>query len=220
MESSKLIIEKREKIYYGKYLYRANFICRGISRTRYAKNMERILHYSKYYREELKPIEIKIIENYLKWIETNKKEVSVRIENSKIGIYSNNLDLLKTLENFVQYVTYTKAESVITTDGIKYFVRSPKHSYRVYLKNKGLSGTEISDFKELLQRYEDQLYPSKSLKFWLDRTTKYSNMNFKVTYMYGSNYIEYDNPSLLSILYLSCSTIISKSYKLEKQPDK
>lgn len=223
MESFKLITEERETLFYKKYQYRASFRCSGISYTRMAKSyieFERSYNSRFHKASTLTAGQKKTIKQFIDWkndIISKKLEVSFRLEGWTASIYSNDLELLETLTNFVRDFKLTEVKLLNAPAGTKYFVRQPKHTHRAYLNNLRIPIGDFSSLKEMLNRYENSLFPSKTLNRWLNG--RFINRSLSTVFLYGSHYIEFDDPAMLTILHLTFPDIIGKSYKLEKRPD-
>jgi len=133
-------------------------------------------------------------------------------------VFSNDLSLLQTLTSIYPSTQFSKVDLLATpVAGIKYFVNQPKYQHRVMIKNSKIKSETLSDILELFDRYDDTVMrPSKSFLKWLYRVNKWP-LNAQV-YIYGSFYIDYNDPSVLTLMHLTLSDIFGKSYKLEKRP--
>lgn len=223
MESFKLITEEREVLFFKKYRYRASFRCNGINYTRLAKN------YNDFFRNYnlrfnkgsiLTAAQQKTIKNFIDWknkITSNELEVSFRLEGWNASVYSNDLELLETLNNFIKDVRFTEVKLINAPVGTKYFIRQPKHDHRAYLKNLRIPASDFLALRDIFTRYENSLFPSKTLIRWLNN--RYISPSATSVFLYGSHYIEYDEPSMLTLLHLTFPEIMGKSYKLEKRPN-
>lgn len=223
----------RDEIYYSKYQYRARFTLKGIRYTWYNKtpqDFEDLVNGKKpkYYgiRKEDKPVvlmNLETIKKFIAWRNERKvdKQATIRLEHNTVAVFSNDLQLLKTLENLGNglVVDYTQVQ---TTNfiGAKTFMKQPKHKFRVYLKSKVIEGTFISDLHDLIQRTPG-LYPCESLKYWLKggKDTKNVIYSWRYRYTTATHFIDYDDESTLSYLALMHGEMLGKRYRLEKRPD-
>jgi hypothetical protein len=162
--------------------------------------------------------ELESIDKYLTWVNKNSESVTIRVQGNGVSVFSNDLSLLKTLANIYPSTQFSQADLIATpTSGVKYFVNQPKYQHRVMIKNIKIKTETLSDIQSFLTRYDDTVMrPSKSFLKWLNRVNKWTlSAQF---YIYGSFYIDYNDPSILTLMHLSISDIFGKSYKLEKRP--
>lgn len=228
--------EYRDQDYYGKYRYRARFNLDGIRYTWWAKTVDDIkaklgkrggIGGITKYDQPAVTQNIDALEAYINWRNTNlpkkpkNKDLSARIEYKTCAIFSNDLSLLKTLDNLHPniVVDYTECQTS-EYSGIKHFVKEPKHKYRVYLKSRRIEKSFVTDLKALMDRITG-LYPSPSLDDWLksyrDGLGGYSQWRYY--YSSSAHFIEYDDESTLSYLALMHGDMLGKKYKLEKRPE-
>jgi hypothetical protein len=162
--------------------------------------------------------ELASIDKYLTWVNKNSESVTIRVQGNGVSVFSNDLSLLKTLTTIYPSTEFSQVDLIATpTSGVKYFVNQPKYQHRVMIKNIKIKTETLSDIQSFLTRYDDTVMrPSKSFLKWLNRVNKWTlSAQF---YIYGSFYIDYNDPSILTLMHLSISDIFGKSYKLEKRP--
>lgn len=225
--------ELRTSLWYGKYEYRAKFNLQGCGLshgsktfTSYLKHLERTVVGSltgypwgtaPIPSALLKAINLDSMERWFNWKRANlfAKNILIRMELNNLSVFSNDLSLLKTLELIEPEspVTYTKAIPTV----IKYFAREPKHKYRLYLTGCRLAenSTFVVDLNDCINRYKSTntvMTPSDSLGKWL--TLK----SWKSRYCSKHYYIDYNEPSTYTLLYLLFDSMIATTYKLEKVP--
>ena len=225
--------EYRDQDYYNKYLYRARFNLDGIMYTWWADDIEDIKkklttkNYGRIRKNDRDMVTKNLdkLEAYLNWRNTNapkkpkNKEVTIRIEYKTCAVFSNDLQLLHTLDQLhpdltVDYTEVQKSEY----SGVKHFVREPKHKYRVYLKSKRIEESFVTDMKDLFNRMPN-LHPSPGLSYWLDGYQHSSFRHWQYRYASSAHFIDYDDESTLSYLALMHGDMLGKKYKLEKRPD-
>lgn len=220
-------VDNRETLYYGKYRYRARLKLFGLNRTYQAKSiidvLERIRKYSRPKDDE---IDVDNISRFIDWRNkyanpdsTLEKQVMIRVESMTAGVFSNDLQLLKTLEFIAgsDAVDYTEIDTSIPT-GIKYFVKKPRYNYRLYLKSKRVNDKFISELSRFIERYKETdtvIVPSEALKKWLKGNVKH----WLHHYCSSHYYIEYNDESTHSLIGLMFGDMISRRFKLEKRPD-
>lgn len=224
--------EYRDQDYYNKYLYRARFKLEGIRYTWWAKDIEDIkkkLHKNSYGSirkadRETVTENLAKLDAYLQWRNTNapkkpkNKDITIRVEYDNCAVFSNDLQLLHTLDQLytdikVDYTEVQKSEY----SGVKHFVREPKHKYRVYLKSKRIEESFVTDLADLLKRIQG-LHPSPALDYWIKGHTQQTLRYWQYRYASSAHFIDYDDESTLSYLALMHGEMLGKKYKLEKRP--
>lgn len=222
-----MITETRQILYYNEYQFRAKINNSELSSTRnittIAEFTKRKHHFYSYGIGIARPkilsdSELESIDKYLTWVNKNSESITIRVQGNGVSVFSNDLSLLKTLTNIYPSTQYSQANLIANpVTGIKYFVNQPKYQHRVMVKNIKIKSETLSDIQELFARYDDTVMrPSKSFTKWLNRVSKWP-LNAQV-YIYGSFYIDYNDPSVLTLMHLSASGIFGNSYKLEKRP--
>lgn len=222
--------EYRDQDYYNRYKYRARLTINGIRFLYYVKNIDewtwritgKETNYTSWYADKMTAAEkdnvLKnkdIIEKIINYKNNIKKgEAIVRQEGNTLAVFSNDLKLLLIPKNWNTSILFDITECILGEySGIKYFVRKPKHKYRVYLKSKRVEQTVISDIKELLSKHSN-LVPSKGLQKWLESKHRGS---WSGRYCSSAYCIDYDDESMLSYLALCYGDVLGKKYKLEKR---
>lgn len=220
-------VDSRETLYYGKYRYRARLKLFGLNRTYQAKSVIDVLErVRKYSRNKDDEIDIDSIERFINWRNKHasldnkfEKQAMIRIESMTAGVFSNDLQLLQTLESIAgaDCVDYSEVDMSVPT-GIKYFVKKPKYNYRLYLKSKRVSDKFVTDLARFIDRYKDTdtvIVPSDALTKWLKGNVKH----WLYRYCSGHYYIEYNDESTHSLMGLMFGEMIKCRFKLEKRPD-
>ena len=224
--------EHRDQLYYNKYEYRARFYLVGVRYTWYIKdNIQELIDklnapavgYSYVTgisdRDEIKE-NIPKLKKYLHWRNEIKKKKNsiIRVEHNTVAVFSNNLQELHDITNIIPdiEIDITQAQTSNFV-GVRYFVRKPKHSYRVYLKSRRIEGSFAKDLHELFKKNK-KLYPCDSLKLWAKGSEGNINM-WRYRFSSATHFIDYDDESTLSYLAILYGDMLGKRYKLEKRPD-
>jgi hypothetical protein len=215
--------EFRDQDYYNKYTYRARLTIIGVRHLLFVSNADELTkraesgfsYYSKEDRQLVKD-NLPILSKLLEWkLQAKKdKKSTIRGEHNTLAVFSNDLAYLHTLklidpELLVDFTEVQRSEY----EGVKYFVKEPKHKFRVYLKSKRVEENFPIEFKNLLDR-NAELHPSPGLYAWL----KLQN-NWKWRWASAGYFIDYDDESTLSYLALMHGEMLGKKYKLEKRPE-
>lgn len=219
--------EYRDHDFYSKYKYRAKLRFLGAQFLYYTKSVQdwcnRVTNTERsWFAERLTQSQkdeiLKnqpIVEKFLIFKKSKEKnKFTIRIEGCTIAVFSNDLDLLVSLKDWDPYLTIEITECKLGEySGVKYFVREPKNSYRVYLKSKRIASDTVVQLKDLLVR-QPNLKPSKGLEKWLNHESR--NV-WRHRYCSASFSIDYDDESMLSYLAICHGDLLGKKYKLEKR---
>jgi hypothetical protein len=225
--------EYRDQHYYNKYEYRARFNLVGVRYTWYIKHdiqelVDRLdapaVGYSyntiSYERDEVRE-NLTILSSFLKWRNElkKKKNSTIRIEHNTVGVFSNDLQELKDIVNYIPGIEIDVTQSHISNFiGVKHFVRKPNHKFRVYLKSRRVEGTFAIDLNDMFKKNKS-LYPSPALKHWAKGSVHGTQHSWRYRFSNASHFIDYDDESVLSYLALMYGDMLGKRYKLEKRPD-
>lgn len=218
------LIDYRGTLYYGKYSYRARLSLIGLRRTYFANDIadyKKKLSGSKF-KIDFGSIDFDSIEKFLNWRNTHakgsKKQAMIRVEGDTAGIFSNDLQLLKTLDD-IGNVDYTEVEDSIPT-GVKYFTNDPKYKYRVYLKSKRVDDKFKDDLKRFIDRYnktDTVIVPSNALNNWLQGNTR--SYYWYGPYCSSHYFIDYNEDSTNTLISIMFGDMIKRRFKLEKRPE-
>ena len=233
-------IESREKLWYGKYTYRAKFSLVGINRTyacltflQYLKKLEGNLSdkpnapwasdWQSRLQQEIKEVELDSIERFIDWRTKHTAKGAgalIRSESNTASVFSNDLSLLQTLQDIDPdiIIIYTRVITDIPA-GHKYYAKTPAHNYRVYLRSTHLKDrlTFRQDLTDFIDRYESTatvIIPSKPLKLWLSSSAR----AWRTQYCLDHFFMDYDEPSTYTLISLMFGDMLSAMYKLEKRP--
>jgi hypothetical protein len=225
------LIDTRASLYYNKYRYRARFYCTGITICWFCKNDKDVDERAKKHKSRWAQADLASVKQFLAWKNNNittgkSKTATVRIEGNIASVFSNDLDLLKTLEGLGSNVDYTEVDSSIP-EGVKYFTRDPDYKYRIYLKSKRVKGDFHEKLKNFVDRYKDtdnKMIPSPSLKMWLNirkdpNGTRWTSNNWRLEFCSSHFFLDYNEESSLTLFMIMFQDSVSRKFKLEKRPD-
>jgi hypothetical protein len=221
----------RDSVYYNKYIYRVRF---KMPTIRYIINETSVDGLMKRYnatsgwrviKDTDRPSVTEDLEALKQLIELRKSfkkdgTAIIRLEWNTASIFSNDLSLLKNIENIKPDLDYDYTQ-VQTHNfvGVKSFVKEPKHKFRVYLKSRIVKGDLVEQLDGLLKRTPN-LYPCNSLKYWLLGAVLTKNQySWKYRFTSPIHFIDYDDESTLSYLALMHGEYLGKRYKLEKRQE-
>ena len=220
-------IDHRTGPYYDKYKYRARVNCNGVTLIWWCKTAEEIAIYAAKNKKRWHDADIPGVQRFFEWKMANAndkitRQCNVRVEGHIASVFSNDLNLLKTLESIGLTVDYTEVDSSIPI-GVKYFVNEPKFKYRIHLKSKKVDDNFVARLNEFIDRYKDgdsRIVPCKSLLSWLSPSARYSSwLSWKHRFCSSSYFFDYNEESTLTLFMLYFDNIVSRRYKLEKRPD-
>jgi len=236
------IVDDRTSLYYNKYEYRARFYIIGLNRCYYAKTMseyiERLANinrdnfnfsndtgYVEKIKSELLAINLDSIERFITWRNMyslkENKQAMIRVEGNTAAVFSNDLALLKTLEQLEPglSINYSQVNKTIP-NGIKYFKTEPKYKYRAYLKGKRIEPDFKLKLANFIDRYKDTstiIEPSKAFSEWISEEN--NSIFWRRAFLSAAYHFNYNDESTSTLLALIFPSFIHKFYKLEKQPD-
>lgn len=218
--------EYRDIDFYSKFKYRARVTFEGAWHASHTDDFFTFIKNMRKFKSKYRtggPASIpklvkkrKAIEEFFRYRNqvVKDKNFTIRTENNVTAFFSNDLDKLVELKKIDLEVDITEA---ITGQysGVKYFVREPKHKYRIYLRGCMVDKNFVTELHETLNRTPN-LYPSYALRCWIHHQL---NRNSAYRWSSGSHSIDYDDESNLSYLALLFGDKLGKKYKLEKRLD-
>ena len=220
-------IDHRVGPYYSKYNYRARLYCTGVTLLWWCKSVEEIVTLAAKNKKRYHNADLPSVQKFFEWKlanqgEKNNRTCNIRVEGNVASVFSNDLDLLKTLESIGCVVDFTEVDSTVPI-GIKYFVKEPTFKYRFYLKSKRVEDDFVQKLNDFVNRYKDsdsKIVPSNALAGWLHPKNRLRSWSsWKYRYCSSSYFFDYNEESTLTLFMLHFDNIISKRYKLEKRPD-
>lgn len=214
-------IDHRNGLYYSKYQYRARVYINGITVIWWCDTADEIKERVRSHKTRWKHCDVDKCIEFLEWknaLPVKDKSHTIRIEGNVASVFSNDLSFLTNLESKGFTIDITEVDSTIP-EGIKYFKEEPKYKYRIYFKTKRVSEDTYKKVRSFVERYKGTdtvIVPSRALSNWLKDNPKYT---WKRHYSSSHYFINYNDESVLSLFMLMFDGMVSKKYKLEKQPD-
>jgi hypothetical protein len=134
----------------------------------------------------------------------------------KITVFCNEQKVIKQIEQLGCENTRVTEALVTVPKGIKYFVKQPKFSRRVYLRSKRVD----DEFRETLTEFlknNTEIYPSNALKLWLN--IQQTARPWHRYYLSDGHYLEFNNDGFYTLLILFMGDkYLGKYYELLKRP--
>ena len=218
-------VESRKTLYYNKYKYKANFSIQGIQFvTRSAYTLESLNHMIKtqadYYERYAKHMigvanhlqknKPKLVK-FINWRTKNLENISIRSERHMCSVFSNDLNMLKTLSTFMPDVKYTEVE--LEGDPAVIELLNPKHKFRVYFKNKSIKYSNfIPELRDFLKTHEKSVCPCRALNRWIEDSVYGPKWRF--AWLSSSYFLEYDHESTETLMNLFLDGYLSKTFKV------
>ena len=213
-------VEYRDRLYWGKYKYKGVIELPGIHMYKWfsfplyqlpgrIQNPER-----KTIIEQNLPMLNLVCPMIKQLIKGDKANISIRSEGDKLSICTNNLSILDGIKAVAKENMKLVTASVVYDVGVKYFVRQPKHKFRVYLKSVRITPDTKTELIKFLSEHEN-MFPSKTLGRWM------ASANFTASYhrfMSSTWYVDLDDDTYISYLHLMFGDVFGKTYSLEKRP--
>lgn len=227
MESFKLKVEKRNKLFFNKFKYRAVTFIQGAAYTYYTYDLETFVSrmeklrdnkprygvrvFNDDWKEYWDEVDLDRISQLITWRNVvHKEKCLIRIQGDFVSFFSNELPLLQTLDSIDPKVIIT--EAVCYEANKMYFKKEPKYKFRTYFKGKRMP-KDFSDNCRTLQDMYKSLNFSKGLFLSL-----FHNNWHPYRYMHGSYFVEYNDEQMLTILSMWFPDMLAKTYVLAKEP--
>lgn len=229
MESFKLKVELRDKLYWNRYLYKVHIKAPGVFYTSKVSDMDE-------YRIEIQKAE-QLNQMYKGWNPEYRRNISgltlqnfetvealikfrvkfrdskngnERVEGNMISFYSNDLSLLQEI-TIVPHVNPKFYQVELAPSGVKQFKKEPPASFRVYLKSVRIPSELRFEFAEYIEKTQGA-EASSSLHRWLN-----GPIRTYPSWSQSSYYVNYENPSDYTMMAIKFPELIGKNYKLEKK---
>jgi len=222
-----LKVEKRNKLYFSKFKYRAVCFIQGAAYTYYTYDLETFVSRMEKFRDNKPRYGVRILKDDWQeyWDEVNLDSISqlitwrnvvnkekclIRIQGDNVSFFSNDLPLLQTLDSIDPKVQFTQVECF--SPNYMYFKKEPKYKYRTYFKGKRMP-KDFSDNILTLQGMYSSLNFSKAIF-----SSLFHNNWHPYRYMHGSYFVEYNDDKMLTILAMWFPDMLAKTYVLAKEP--
>ena len=188
-------VEVRDTLYFGTYSYRASMM---IESPRWVTSSS---------SDESK--------GFARWQLTNpmtKGEYRVRIEGSRVSVFSDDLSFLQTLNSFYTAgVEITQAIANSKVDEVKYCAREPKYRYRMYVKTFLPMGEAI-EMKQLVEEQQDNI----NCPYPLHRALREIGFHHNSFY---NTYINTNDEATVTFILMRYDHLFKKVVRMEKMPE-
>lgn len=229
MASSKLKLEKRSKLFFNKFKYKASLHITGAAYTYYTNDIDMFIermeklrdnntkrfgvrYIDDSWKEFWEEVNIDKISKFITWRNiVNKEKCMYRIQGDYVSFFSNDLDLLETLKSIDSKLTLVEVQTFDVPDTM-FFKKEPKFKRRTYFRSKRMP-KDFSDNVRSLQSMYPGLNFSKAIF-----TSLFHNNWHPFRYMHGSYFVEYNDEQMLTILSMWFPDMLGKTYTLAKEP--
>jgi hypothetical protein len=230
MASLKLLTEKRNSLFFGKYLYRAKCKVHGAVYTYYTKNLDEFKQkmtdransrprtsveiMSIDWQRRIDLIDYEQIGRYFDWrYDAPKDNYMARISGHTISFFSDDLTLLKSLVVIDPDVRITKAE--LLENNVIYFKKDPQFKFRTFFRGKRVPDGFKEELQSFIDRYDDTARICPALKRLINETV---GRRHWYNYLHSSYYVDYNDESTLTLLHMFFGSMLAKTYSLQKEP--
>jgi hypothetical protein len=228
MVSSKLKVEKRNKLFFNKFKYKAEVFIQGAAYTyftpdidTFVSRMEKLRTHKPSYgvrllnddwKEFWDEVNIEKISKFITWRNlVSKEKCMYRIQGNHVSFFSNDLNLLETLKSIDEFCKFKEAV-VFDVPNTLFFKKEPKYKFRTYFRGKRMP----KDFSDNVRSLQDMY---KSLNFSKGLFTSLFHNNWhQYRYMHGSYFVEYNDEKMQVILAMWFPDMLAKTYSLAKEP--
>jgi len=227
MESFKLKVEKRNKLYFNKFKYKAVCKIQGATYTYYTHDLDTFVSRMEKLRDNKPRYGVRVLTDEWNeyWDEVNLDQISQfitwrnvvnkdkclhRIQGDHVSFFSDDLSLLQTLEVIDPNLLFYQAECL--SPDVMYFKKQPKYKYRTYFKGKRMP----KDFSENIRSLQG-MYSSIHFSEGLFKSLFHNNWH-PFRYMHGSYFVEYNDEQMITILAMWFPNMLAKTYSLAKEP--
>lgn len=230
MASLKLVTEKRNALFFGKYVYRARCRVYGAVYTYYTKNIEEFKAKMARRKDEKPPEYVSIysvdwssradlidydqIARYFDWRNhADSDTYMVRIQGNSISFFSDDLRLLESLTVLDENLEISIAELI--GNNIMYFKNEPKHKYRTYFRGKRVPDNFKEEVRSFMERYKNIAHICPALRRLVNDTMGRKHW---YNYLHSSYYVDYNDESTSTLLHMFFGSMLGKTYTLQKEP--
>jgi hypothetical protein len=229
MVSSKLKIkiQNPNKLFYSKFLYKAEFTSLGVRFIFRSKSIEDCIKRIERFNDNtinntwymprspslrLDHLDLSTLKKVICFYKKYKdsKQVTFLRSGYSHNVFSMYTNDVSILEELVDICSDTEIiEAVTPPSEIMYFAKEPPYKYRIYLKNKVFSQDTMSSLKTFYMSNHD-VFASSGLTHFVMQAGR--------RYLPSGCFIDYNDEQTLTMMHLLFGECLRKSYKLEKRP--
>lgn len=214
-------VDLRERLYWNKYQYRATVSVPHGSQicSKRITTLEQFLSRMGWYRMSAHTrrkvdSDPTLYERWWQWRSDLPKGVdyTLRSEGGCTAVYTNDLEILKSLSAHFQHSYKLTAVTVASREaGIRYFRSRPRYSRRVYMRGQRLDQAQFCALMNFLDQHEQRLRLSPGLKSASLRCRDYNR-----TWLSSAYFIDYNDPRVEQVLDLAWGDMLGKRYELRQ----
>lgn len=207
MSSLKITPVEKNSLFFNKYRYSARFVLTELGAIRGLKlnkidnivnqrNAWRRQHQGLYsgYRQLITDTNVKDLKTVCRILKKHEKDIKFVISYDHGYVYTNNLALVKELNNIDCIGHFNAQEVVQVCPPGTIALKDPKWTHRTYFRSVSLTDQQKSSLTEYLQSREG-LRLSPGLKNWMENNQHWGN--------YTQNYFFFDHNNNGEVLFLN-----------------
>lgn len=160
-------------------------------------------------------VDLNSIKNFLLWLkDSDSTKFSYLTSTLSVSIFTDDIKILDSLSTITDKIDYYHV-LVLEKDTL-YFKNNPKYKFRTYFRNKKMTESFSDDVRELSNTYKKEIIhfsPSLKRQLFLKNQPYHS-----YRWLHSSHFIDYNDEKMLTILAMYFPGLLSKTYKLEKEP--
>jgi hypothetical protein len=160
--------------------------------------------------------ELQDIERWIDWRNINRNCVTIRIENDRCSIFSNDQRKLEELSEVLLLKSPRYTRAVNTVEDSVITLQDPQHKYRTYLTERKLELEEIAALNDFVDRYtaSGSVMASQGLARWLNQSPSL-RVWWRGSRTRCDYYFEHDDPGMPLIFALIFPDLLRKTFRLE-----
>jgi len=217
----------RLTLYHNIFKYRVSLDIDGIEYFKRAKTYEQFIEVCEFITPS-RFIHGKTIQKFVDWRGINDPEkFMVRISHGSLNVYFNEFNIINDLLNRFtdaekkhQNTKYLYCEPMANYDkGVLYRV-NPKHKYRIYMKSRRYTNDERKELLSYLSNKNVHFAESMMNWFYMAPDTgsaQWFGFRSGTIWSYTSNFFDFDDESLITMLYLKYPDLIGKVFEIQQK---
>ena len=146
----------------------------------------------------------------------------IRTQVDKLAVYTGDLGAIQSLVDLyteddllARQVRYLYSEKTPGFDKTAIYRVDPKNKFRIYLKSRRYSIPERKELYEFL--IDKKIKLTWTMQHWLvDEPTPSWNSNYR-SWAFSSHYFDFDDETLITMLYLKFNAVVGKVCTIQKK---
>jgi hypothetical protein len=203
-------------LWYDKYKYK---VCFDLKQIGIHRNYDLEIIQSELLRSNLREAYVKNlieIKKFLIWKSANDDYIKTLKHVNSITVYSTRYDIIEDLAKILGQPN-TVEEVLVNFSRPKEIIyhKNPKHNFRIYLKSRVYSHTELIELRDFFTKYKKHFFPSPNFNFYMHWDANNKNGRW----IGGDLFFDYDDEHMQSLFYMTFHECIKKEYSIQKPPE-